>query len=113
MTSEGESGISKTAKNVILKGDRSFDAFVSRLCEKFKMFWTPKESWYLKEPIGVKYDLIKGLRNVHKCQKVTIKRYSSFDSLFSRFWEKFQVFWIQKKSGYLTEPVGVKYEVDT
>ena len=51
MTFEEASGTFKTIKNVILKGDRNRDVFSLRLWEKFKVFWTPKKSGYLMEPI--------------------------------------------------------------
>ena len=43
----------QNSQKVILKGYGSLDVLFSRLWEKFKMFWTPKESGYLMEPIGV------------------------------------------------------------
>ena len=46
------------------------DALFSSLWEKFKVFWTPKRSGYLMEPIGVKDDLRIGVRNVHIANKV-------------------------------------------
>ena len=49
---------------MILKEDRSLNALFSRLWEKFKVFWTPMESGYLMEPIGVSDDLRRGVRNV-------------------------------------------------
>ena len=58
----------KTAEKVILKGDRSLDALFSRLQEKFKVYLTPKRSVYLMEPIEVKYDLLRGIKNVRKGQ---------------------------------------------
>ena len=61
MTTEGALGMSKTAKNVIFNGDGSLDAFYFRLWEKFNVFWTPKESGYLTEPIEVKDDLRRGV----------------------------------------------------
>ena len=64
MTSEKVSGMSKTAERVILKGDGSFDTLVSRLWEKLKVFWTHKKSGYLMEPIRVKDDLRKVIRDV-------------------------------------------------
>ena len=78
MTSEGASGTSKTAKTVILKGDGSLDKLFSRLSEKFKVLWNPKESGYLKEPIGVKGDHRKGVRNVKNCQKGDSQRRQEF-----------------------------------
>ena len=74
MTSEGASGTSKTAKNVIFKGDGSLDAFFSRLWEKFNVFCTPKESGYLMEPIEVKDDLRRGVMNDQNCQKGDFQR---------------------------------------
>ena len=47
VTSEEASRISKTAKKLILKGHASLDALFSKLCEKFKGFWTLQESGYL------------------------------------------------------------------
>ena len=66
MTPEEPSRTSKTVKKGVLKGDRSLDALLSRLGEKFKVFWTPKELGYLMEPIGVKDDFKKGVRNIQQ-----------------------------------------------
>ena len=83
MISDEASRTSKSAKKLILKGDRSLDALFSRYCKKFKVFWTPKEPGYLMEQIGVKDDL----RNVQNCnnnKKGILKGDGSLDALFSR-----------------------------
>ena len=41
-------------------------------------------------------------------KKVILKGDGSLDTLFSRLWEKFKVFWTPKVSGYLIETIGVK-----
>ena len=71
------------------------------------MFWTPKESGYLTEPIGVKDDLRRSVKNFQNSQKVILKGDRSLDALFSRLYEKFKVFRTPKESGYRMEPIGV------
>ena len=68
MTLEEASRTSKTTKKVIIKGGGSLDGLFSRFWDKFKVFWTPKKSGYLTEPIGVKDDLRRGIRDVQKGQ---------------------------------------------
>ena len=67
-------GTSKTAKKVNFKGDNSLGAFFSRLLEKFYVFWTPKESGYLMESIGVKDNLRRGVKNIQNGQRGNFQR---------------------------------------
>ena len=64
----------QNGKKGVLKGDRSLDALFSRLRDKFKVFWTPKESGYLMEPIGIKNYLRRGVKNIQNGQKGDYQR---------------------------------------
>ena len=56
----------QTRQKVNLKGDQSLDTLYSKLWEKIKVLWTPKESGYLMEPIEVKDELRRGVNNIKK-----------------------------------------------
>ena len=60
------------------------------------------------ELLGVKENLIGGVRNIQKALKVILKRDQSLDGLSSRFVKRFKVFWTPRVSGYQMEPLGVK-----
>ena len=47
----------------ILKGDGRLDGSNSRLVERFKVLWTHQVLGYQIEPLGVKDNLIGGVRN--------------------------------------------------
>ena len=93
---------------MILKGDGSLDGPNSRLVERFKVLWTPQVSGYQMEPLGVKDNLIGGVRNVQKDLKVILKGDGSLDGPNSRLVERFKVLWTPQVSGYQMEPLGVK-----
>ena len=60
------------------------------------------------EPLGVKDNLIGGVRNIQKALKLNLKRDKSLDGVSSRLVERFKVFWTTQVSGYQMEPLGVK-----
>ena len=62
-TSKKLSGMSKTAKWVIFKGDSSLDALFSRSRERLKFLWTSHMSGYLTEPITVNEEFKEAVRN--------------------------------------------------
>ena len=80
----------------------------SRLVETFKVLWTSQVSGYQMEPLGVKDNLIGGVRNVQKDLKVILKRDMSLNGPNSRLVETFKVLWTSQVSGYQMEPLGVK-----
>ena len=57
------------------------------------------------EPLGVKNNLIGGIRNIQNALKVILKRDKSLDGLSSRLVEIFKVFWTPQVSGYKMEPL--------
>ena len=54
---------------MILKGDRSLDAFCLKVMGDILSVLDSKESTYLIKPIGVKDDLRRGVRNIQKDQE--------------------------------------------
>ena len=93
---------------MILKGDGSLDGSNSNLVERFKVLWTPQVSGYQMEPIGVKDNLIGGVRNIRKDLKVILKGDGSLDGSNSKLVERFKVLWTPQVSGYQMEPLGAK-----
>ena len=95
----------KTAKKVFFQGDGSLDAFYSRILEKIYVFWTPKESRYIMEPIGVKDDLRRGVKNISSGQKGKYQRRQDY------FFQDNVRYSKCSESGYLMEPIGVKKDL--
>ena len=93
---------------VILKGDGSLDGPNSKLVERFKVLWTPQTLGYQMDSIGVKENLIRGVRNVQKDHKVILKGDGSLDGPNSNLVERFKVLWTPQTSGYQMEPIAVK-----
>ena len=62
------------------------------------MFWTPPVSGYQMYPLGVKDNLIGGVRNVQKDVKMILKGDGNLDGLYSRLVEGFKVLWIPQVS---------------
>ena len=93
---------------MILKRDGSLDGPNSKLVERIKVLWTPQVVGYQMEPIGVKDNLIGGVRNIQKDLKGILKGDGSLDGPNSRLVERFKVLWTPQVSGYQMEPIGVK-----
>ena len=68
---------------VILKGDGSLDRPNFKLVERFKVLWTLQTSGCQMEPLGVKENLIGGVRDVQKDLKVILKGDGSIKTLVS------------------------------
>ena len=60
------------------------------------------------EPLGVKDNLIGGVRNVKNALKLNLKGVGSLHGLYNRLAERFKVAWTPQVSAYQMEPLGVK-----
>jgi hypothetical protein len=93
---------------VILNGDGSLDGPNLKLVESFQVLLTLQTSGYQMEPIGVKDNLIGGVRNVQKDHKGILKGDGILDGPNSKLVERFKELGTPQVSGYQMEPLRVK-----